>query len=77
MPLNDDKHRAARRIKQLEKRITDLESSGQSETGVTRLITLEDAINIVDSVDSVEVYSLETGAWGETGWGTSTWSSNS
>lgn len=76
MPLHDDDHRVARRLKDIERRLSNVEQRSQSNSNPNILVTVEDSVGATDSVDSVEVMSLETGAWGNTGWGTSTWSSN-
>lgn len=74
MPLNDDQHRVARRIKDLEQRLSDLEQQSRSTDTPNMLLTLEDSVGLGDGVESVRQHDLQPARWGETGWATSTWS---
>jgi hypothetical protein len=76
MPLNDDNHQAARRVKDLEERVSDLEQQSRSTETPNILTTLYDEVGLGDSVEDVQTHHMETGRWGETGWAVSSWSSN-
>ncbi|ELY91479.1 hypothetical protein C484_10641 [Natrialba taiwanensis DSM 12281] len=75
MPLNDDNHRATRKIKDLDERVSNLEQKSRSTETPTFLVTLSDQLGIGDRIDSVDELTMTTGQWDNTGWRTSSWGS--
>lgn len=74
MTLKDDDHLAARYIKDLERRISDLEEQLSSDTLPSLLIKVTEQIQIDDDV-SVRRSGMDTMKWNDdsTGWKTDTW----
>lgn len=77
MTITDDDHDVARIIKELERRISDLEEQSRSSRNPNILVTESDRILIGDRVDAVRVRQVGTMEWGSdtSGWTTDAWGS--
>ena len=73
MVLTDDNHEAARIIKDLEERVSNIEEASRSETTPGLLRTTTDRLTLADRVDDVRSIELQSGTWGNRGWKTSMW----
>ncbi|WP_331232704.1 hypothetical protein [Natronorarus salvus] len=80
MPLKDDDHRAARIIKDLDQRLSDLEEESRSDTTPNVLLNYDDELGVEDGAESVRIRDVDpllmndedTGyrisAWGSYAW---------
>lgn len=73
MSINDENHRVAKIIKDLENRVSDLEETNRTDSSSNPLVTVEDDVVVGDSVDSIQSHDIVAGEWGQTGWAVSTW----
>lgn len=75
MTLTDDEHKAARIIRELERRISDLEEESRSAPTPNLLVTVSETVGVGDRLDAVTEREMTTGQWNATGWRTSSWGS--
>lgn len=78
MPLKDDNHETARIIKDLERRIADLEEQLRSDSTPNILTSVSDETAVDDNVSSVRERTIGDLEWnadhtGSTGWNTDAW----
>lgn len=75
MTLTDDNHEAARIIKDLEQRVTDLEETSRETVTPNLLIGVTDTATVGDSVTRVAATTVDTLLWNDSagGWNTSSW----
>lgn len=73
MTLNDDNHRVAKIIKDLEERVSDLEEASRDRGETNPLITVYDRLGIGDTV-AFNSHDLQArGTWDNPGWDTAGW----
>lgn len=75
MTITDDDHEAARIIKDLEERVSDLEETSRDTVTPNLLVGLSDTATVDDGVTRVDASTVGTLRWGDdtTGWNTSAW----
>lgn len=75
MSITNDDHEAARIIKDLEDRVSDLEETSRETVTPNLLITVDDTATVDDAVSEVRSPSVESLLWNSdaTGWNTSSW----
>lgn len=77
MRLNDDDHKVAKIIKDLEERVADLEETNRSGGASNPLVTVTDTVGVGDSVTFNSHDVSARGTWGGDGWSTAGWGSYS
>lgn len=77
MSITNDDHEAARIIKALEARVSDLEETSRETVTPNLLVTVDDTATVADAVTEVRSPTVETLLWNSdaTGWNTSSWGS--
>lgn len=75
MPINDDDHRVAKIIKDLEERVSDLEGTSRDRRQTNPLVTVYDSLGLGDRV-AFNSHDLEArGTWNNPGYQTAGWGS--
>ena len=76
MTLTDDANEVGRIIKDIERRVSDLEEASRETESPQLLRTIDDSVLVSDSVAESDQITLEALTWkGDRGWRTATWGS--
>lgn len=78
MPLKDEQHKLARIVKDLDRRLSNIEETSRTAPTPNLLTSVNDTVAVDDSVATVRSKAVEPLLWGggpadDRGWGTSSW----